>query len=195
MAVVLLKVYKLKPLNTRNTEKLLMLLALAILYFEIGENLGVASLLGVMTIGLVILEKRENSANQFAEKLAKVWVFAQVVLFTLVGAEVDIGVAIEAGLIGATIIAIGLLGRSLGVWIATLGTDLNIKERIFCMIAYMPKATVQAAIGSMPLAAGVEGGGTILAIAVLAILITAPLGAIGIKVGASILLHKDVTGD
>lgn len=191
VAVVLLKVYKLKPLKTRNTEKLLMLLALAILYFEIGEHLGVASLLGVMTIGLVILEKRENSANQFAEKLAKVWVFAQIILFTLVGAEVNIGIAVEAGLIGTTIIAIGLLGRSLGVWIATLGTDLNIKERIFCMIAYIPKATVQAAIGSIPLAAGVEGGSTILAIAVLSILITAPLGAIGIKMGAPILLHKE----
>jgi NhaP-type Na+/H+ or K+/H+ antiporter len=190
VAVVLLKLYQFKPLNTRNTEKLLFMLALSILYFEVGEHLGIASLLGVMTIGLVILEKRQKSAIQFSEKLAKVWIFAQVILFTLVGAEVNISVAFEAGLIGAVIIGVGLIGRSIGVWLATLGTELNRNERIFCMIAYMPKATVQAAIGAIPLAAGVEVGNVILAIAVLAILITAPLGAIGIKILAPVLLQK-----
>ena len=190
VAILLLKMYSFKPLTTRNTEKLLLLLSLAILYFEVGEHLGIASLLGVMTIGLVMVEKRQDSANQFSQKLARVWIFAQVILFTLVGAEVNIGVAVQAGLIGALIIGIGLIGRSLGVWIATLGTNLNGRERLFCMIAYFPKATVQAAIGALPLAAGIEAGSIILAIAVLSILITAPLGAIGIKVGAPILLQK-----
>lgn len=190
VAILLLKMYSFKPLTTRNTEKLLLLLSLAILYFEVGEHLGIASLLGVMTIGLVMVEKRQDSANQFSQKLARVWIFAQVILFTLVGAEVNIGVAVQAGLIGALIIGIGLIGRSLGVWIATLGTNLNGRERLFCMIAYIPKATVQAAIGALPLAAGIEAGSIILAIAVLSILITAPLGAIGIKVGAPILLQK-----
>ncbi len=193
VAVLLLKLYQFKPLNTRNTEKLLLMLALSIIYFEVGEYIGIASLLGVMTIGLVILEKRQKSAVQFSEKLARVWVLAQVILFTLVGAEVNISVALEAGIIGAVIIGVGLIGRSIGVWLATLGTELNGKERVFCMIAYMPKATVQAAIGAIPLAAGVEVGNIILAIAVLAILITAPLGAIGIKIGAPVLLQKPET--
>ncbi len=192
VAMVLLKLYGYKPLVTRNTEKLLLLIAFAVFYFDIGEHIGIASLLGVMTIGLVILEKRKKSAVQFAVKLAKVWIFAQVILFTLVGAQVNIHVAIEAGLIGTLIIAMGLIGRSLGVWIATLGTNLNTKEKLFCIIAYMPKATVQAAIGALPLAAGIEAGSTILALAVLSILITAPLGAVGIKVGAPLLLHKDL---
>lgn len=113
-----------------------------------------------------------------------------MVLFTLVGAEVDVQVAMQAGLIGALIIGLGLVGRSVGVWLATMGTSLNSKERLFCVIAYLPKATVQAAVGGLPLAAGVEAGSTILAIAVLAILITAPIGALGIKIGAPLLLQR-----
>jgi len=190
VAAGLLYLFKMKGLTTRHTEKLLLLLAIAILYYEFGEWIGIASLLGVMTIGFVILEKREDMAHDFSEKLAKVWVFAQIILFTLVGAEVNIEVALEAGLIGVAIIAIGLVARSIGVWLATMGTNMNNKERLFCIIAYTPKATVQAAIGSLPLAAGVEGGSVILAIAVLSIVITAPLGAIGIKLSAPRLLNK-----
>lgn len=190
VAAGLLYLFKMKGLTTRHTEKLLLLLAIAILYYEFGEWIGIASLLGVMTIGFVILEKRQDIANDFSAKLAKVWVFAQIILFTLVGAEVNIEVALEAGLIGVAIITLGLLGRSVGVWLATMGTNMNKKERLFCIIAYTPKATVQAAIGSLPLAAGVEGGSIILAIAVLSIIITAPLGAIGIKLSAPRLLNK-----
>lgn len=190
VAAGLLYLFKVKGLTTRHTEKLLLLLAIAILYYEFGEWIGIASLLGVMTIGFVILEKRNDIATDFSEKLAKVWVFASIILFTLVGAEVNIEVALEAGLIGVAIIALGLVGRSIGVWLATMGTNLNKKERLFCIIAYTPKATVQAAIGSLPLAAGVEGGSIILAIAVLSIVITAPLGAIGIKLSAPHLLNK-----
>ncbi|MCZ0701681.1 NhaP-type Na+/H+ or K+/H+ antiporter [Natronobacillus azotifigens] len=190
VAVVLLYIFRVKGFTNRNTEQLLLLLALSILYFEFGEWIGIASLLGVMTIGLIILEKRSKTAILFSEKLAKVWVFAQIILFSLVGAEVNIEVAVEAGLLGVVIIAVGLIGRSIGVMIATIGSNLNKKERIFCMIAYSPKATVQAAIGSLPLAAGVAAGNVILAIAVLSILITAPLGAIGIKFFAPRLLQQ-----
>lgn len=190
IALFILFLFRMKKLTARNTEQLLLLLTISILYYEIGESIGIASLLGVMTIGLVIVEKKSDTAQLFSDKLAKVWVFAQIILFTLVGAEVNIEVALEAGLIGIVIIAIGLTGRSIGVWLATMGTNLNKKERLFCMIAYTPKATVQAAIGSLPLAAGVEGGSIILAIAVLAIIITAPLGAIGIKLSAPRLLEK-----
>ncbi|MBM7540261.1 cation:proton antiporter [Amphibacillus cookii] len=190
VALLLLGLFKWRGFAPKYTEQLLLVLALAILYFEFGEWIGVASLLGVMTLGFILLERQPTIANHFSEKLAGVWVFAQIILFTLVGAEVNIGVALEAGLLGIVIIICGLLGRSLGVWLATIGTNFNTKERLFCMIAYLPKATVQAAIGSLPLAAGVETGGVILAIAVLSIIITAPIGAIGIKLSAPRLLNK-----
>ena len=93
---------------------------------------------------------------------------------------VDVKVALDAGIVGLILIAIGLVGRSIGVVISLLGSNYNWKERLFCVIAYIPKATVQAAMGAVPLSLGVEAGDTILAIAVLSILITAPLGAIGI---------------
>ncbi|WP_440895031.1 cation:proton antiporter [Amphibacillus sp. Q70] len=190
-AILLLVVFKWRRFNSRNTEQLLLLLSVAIIYYYIGEGLGFASLLGIMAIGFVILERTPRIANLFSAKLTKIWLFAQIILFTLVGAEVNIEVALEAGLIGFVIILVGLVGRSLGVWLSTIGTSLSLKERLFCMIAYLPKATVQAAIGSLPLAAGVEVGGVILALAVLAILITAPLGAIGIKLSAPHLLTKN----
>lgn len=190
LAMLLLIVFKWRRFNSRNTEQLLLLLATAILYYYIGEGVGFASLLGIMALGFVILERTPKIANLFSAKLTKIWLFAQIILFTLVGAEVNIEVALEAGLIGLVVILVGLVGRSFGVWLSTIGTSLSLQERIFCMIAYLPKATVQAAIGSLPLAAGVEAGGVILALAVLSILITAPLGAIGIKLSASRLLTK-----
>ncbi len=114
-----------------------------------------------------------------------------MLLFILVGAEVNINVAINAGKVGIIILTIGLLGRSIGgVLISLIGTDLNYKERLFCIISYIPKATVQAAIGAVPLSLGVESGDIILAIAVLSILITAPLGAIGINYSATKLLES-----
>lgn len=187
----LLRLYKVSFLHNKDTEKLLLLLGIGVLYYSLGDWLGIASLLGVMAIGVILRHKDMDSALKLAAQLARIWIFAQIILFTLVGAEVNIGVALAAGVTGLAIIIIGLLGRSLGVWIATFGTNLNAKERLFCMIAYLPKATVQAAIGGIPLAMGMESGAIILAISVLAILITAPLGAIGIKLGAPILLVKE----
>lgn len=190
IAVTLLKIYDLPALYFRYTEKLLLLLTCAALYFTAGERLGIASLLGIMTIGFVLLEKRAPSAARFANTMTHIWLFAQIVLFTLVGAEVNIGVALQAGLTGAAVLTIGLISRSLGVWLATAGTRLTGKERLFCIIAYTPKATVQAAIGALPLAAGVPAGHTILAIAVLSVVLTAPLGAMGIQFSAPRLLNK-----
>jgi len=108
-----------------------------------------------------------------------------------VGAQVNISVAFTSGAIGIIIIFIGLVGRSIGVIISLIGTNLNVKERIFCVISYIPKATVQAAMGALPLSLGVVSGDFILAISVLSILITAPLGAIGIKVSSKFLLHVE----
>ena len=134
-----------------------------------------------MTIGFVLQERYNVLGTRLASKFNKIWVFAEIMLFVLVGAEVNIYLAIETGLIGFMIILVGLLARSVGVLISISNMSLNIKERFFCVIAYTPKATVQAAIGAVPLAAGVKSGELILAMAVLSIIITAPLGAIGIK--------------
>lgn len=181
----LIMTYIFKNYHIRDTKKTLILLSTAIIFNSLEapleEIVPVATLLGVMTIGFILLEKYPNVANRLSDKFNKVWVLAEIILFVLVGAEVNIFVAMDSGLIGILVISIGLIGRSIGVIISLIGTNLNFKERVFCIIAYTPKATVQAAIGSVPLTMGVEGGELILAIAVLSIIITAPLGAIGIK--------------
>lgn len=154
------------------------------------DQLPVASLLGVMAIGFVILEKAEPVAHLISRKLTKLWVFAELLLFVLVGAQVNIRVAWEAGLAGLMVIAVGLVFRSIGTYLSLTGTPFSPKEKLFCVVAYVPKATVQAAIGAVPLAAGLASGDVILAMAVLSIVVTAPLGAIGITyLGERILDH------
>lgn len=180
-----LMVFLFKKYHMRDTKKVLIILGFAIVLNSIEEFLEgfipIASLLGVMTIGFILLENYPSVAKRVSNKFNKIWVFAQLLLFVLVGAEVNINVAIDSGFIGLIIITIGLIARSIGVLISVAGTDLNKKERLFCVISYVPKATVQAAIGAVPLAMGVASGEIILAIAVLSILVTAPLGAIGIR--------------
>jgi NhaP-type Na+/H+ or K+/H+ antiporter len=156
------------------------------------SRVAIASLLGVMAIGFMILEKSEAIAHIISQKLKKLWVFAELLLFVLVGAQVNIHVAWKAGLAGLVVISVGLLFRSVGTYISHFGTNLSWKEKLFCVVAYIPKATVQAAIGAVPLAAGVASGEVILAVAVLSILITTPIGAIGIMVmGEKILDHGE----
>ncbi|MDO9574273.1 MAG: cation:proton antiporter [Candidatus Contubernalis sp.] len=169
-------------------EELMVLTAAAIAIKVFGDYVNVAGLLSVMTVGFVMLAKKENTAYYLEGKLSKVWAVAQIFLFILIGSAVNIQVAWEAGLMGLIIIAVGLTFRSLGVFISTIGSHLSLKERLFCILSYLPKATVQAAIGGIPLAAGVPSGEVILAIAVLSILVTAPLGAIAIKLSAPLLL-------
>jgi Kef-type K+ transport system membrane component KefB len=145
-----------------------------------------------MTIGFVILEKSEAIAHVISQRLKKIWVFAELLLFVLVGAQVNIHVAWKAGLAGVSVIAVGLLFRSAGTYISLYGTALNFREKLFCVVAYIPKATVQAAIGAVPLAAGVASGDVILAVAVLSILLTAPIGALGILLlGEKVLDHGE----
>ena len=154
----------------------------------------IAALLGVMAIGFIILEKEEAIAHIISQKLKKLWVFAELLLFVLVGAQVNVSVAWKAGAAGLAVIFIGLVARSIGTYLSVLGTDYTWKERLFCVVAYVPKATVQAAIGAVPLEAGVAGGEVILAVAVLSILVTAPLGAIGIMLlGEPILEEEKLT--
>jgi solute carrier family 9B (sodium/hydrogen exchanger), member 1/2 len=150
----------------------------------------IASLLGVMAMGMMILEKSEPIAHLISQKLKKIWVFAELLLFVLVGAQVNIHVAWKAGVAGAGVILIGLIFRSVGTYLSLFGTPFTWQEKLFCIVAYIPKATVQAAIGAIPLAAGVASGEVILAVAVLSILLTAPLGAIGISLLGNHVLDR-----
>jgi NhaP-type Na+/H+ or K+/H+ antiporter len=179
----------------RPPKRTIMVLGVAILLTQIETSLEkwvpVASLLGVMAIGFIILEKSEPIAHLISQKLKKLWVFAELLLFVLVGAQVNVHVAWKAGLAGSLVILIGLIFRSVGTYVSLIGTPFDWKEKLFCVVAYIPKATVQAAIGAVPLAAGVPFGETILAVAVLSILLTAPLGAIGIKVFGERILDRE----
>lgn len=181
--------------HIRDTKKVLLILGSAILLTALEKTIKnkveIAGLLGVMSIGFVILEKRNVVAKRLSIKFNKIWIFAEILLFVLVGAQVNINVAFNAGLQGLVIILIGLIARSIGVIISLMGTNLNWKERLFSIIAYIPKATVQAAIGAVPLSLGVGSGELILAVAVLSILITAPLGAIGIILAGKKFLEKE----
>ena len=126
-----------------------------------------------------------------SEKFGKLWLAAEVVLFVLVGAAVDIRYTASAGASALLMIGIALLFRVAGVFLCMAGTQLNKKERLFCVIAYLPKATVQAAIGSVPLSLGLPCGQLVLSVAVLAILVTAPIGAIGMdKTYRRLLVHE-----
>ncbi|GAA0745188.1 cation:proton antiporter [Clostridium oceanicum] len=193
VGLLLIKIFK--KYSLRDTKKIIILMSAAIflttLEDVLKDKIAIASLLGVMTIGFILLEKYPKVSYRLSVKLNKVWVIAQIFLFVLVGAEVKVGVIFDSGLLGVLIIAAGLIARSLGVVISTLGTDLTLKERIFCVVSYTPKATVQAAIGGIPLALGVKGGDLMLAIAVLSILVTAPLGALAIKILGNKFLHKE----
>ncbi len=173
--------------NPRATKKVLTVLGAAVLLVHLEHllkpHIQFAALVAVMTIGFILLEKQERMAHEISAKLGKIWIFAEVVLFAMVGAQVDLSLALKAGLAGATLIFLGLIARSAGSYLCLLGSDLNFGERMFVVISYIPKATVQAAIGAAPLAAmklaGMDTvhGEIILTISVLSILLTAPLGA------------------
>lgn len=176
--------------NLRSTEKLLILIAISFALTELAKLLPFSSLLSIMTLGFVLQIKTPARAERLSTKLERIWVFASIILFFLVGADLPLETALSAGLKGFIVISIGLIGRSVGVFLALIGSKFNFKERLFCAIAYLPKATVQAAIGALPLTYGVKNGEVILSIATLSIIITAPLGAYLIEKTAPILLSS-----
>ncbi len=184
-----------KKFRIRDSKKVLILISVGIMMVSftelIEDYIFIASLLGVMTLGLVIVERRKEVAERLTIKFDKVWVLAELFLFVLVGAAVDINIALSVGIVGLFIICVGLLARGVGVFIATLRTDFVIREKWFLFIAFIPKATVQAAMGSLPMVLGLPGGEVILAISVLSILVTAPLGALLIQIGERKLLDKE----
>lgn len=168
----------------RNSMKLIIILGVSFLLMSIESWLkgivSVSGLLAVVSMACVLKIKSIASvAKRLSEKFGKLWLAAEILLFVLVGAAVDIRYVFAAGIPALLMIFTALAVRAVGVLICMIGTPLNLKERAFCVIAYMPKATVQAAIGSVPLAMGLECGQLVLSVAVLAILITAPIGAIG----------------
>ncbi|MDY0290518.1 MAG: cation:proton antiporter [Sphaerochaeta sp.] len=202
LVVGLLLVTLFERFNPRATKRTLIVVGLSILLVSLGTvlqgwNIPFAALIAVMSIGFVILEKRERMASEISSKLGKIWIFAQMLLFALVGSQVQIGAALDAGLKGLALIFIALLARSVGTCLCIVGTNLSRKERLFVVLSYIPKATVQAAIGAGPLLVMQAGGmptrpgELILAMAVMSILVTAPLGAMAIKWGGRVLLVQE----
>ena len=182
---ILLKLFE--RFNPRATKRTLIIIGVSILLVRMQHllegHVPFAALLSVMALGFMILEKREHMAHELSSKLGKIWVFASILLFTLVGAQVEVSVALHAGLAGLALIVCGLIMRSVGVLFCLSGSSLTKGERLFMVVAYWPKATVQAAIGAVPLATMTQlgrdaaPGQLILAVAVVSILFTAPIGA------------------
>ena len=184
----------------RNSTKVILILGLSFLLMAVETWLkgivSVSGLLAVMSMACVLkIKSPEKVTKRLSAKFGKLWIAAEAILFVLVGAAVDIRCAVQAGAAAVLMIALALVFRAVGVSICMLGTGLNRKERLFCVIAYLPKATVQAAIGSVPLSMGLPCGQLVLSVAVLAILITAPLGAIGIDRTAGRLLMQENSSD
>lgn len=184
-------------LHIRDSGKVVVLLSISFLMVALENVLkGVipfSGLLAVMSMGIALQKKRRVVAERLSVKYSKLWVAAEILLFVLVGASVDVSYALAAGASAVLLIFGVLLFRMAGVFLCMLKTKLSGKERLFCMIAYMPKATVQAAIGGVPLALGLGCGKIVLTVAVLAILITASLGAFGVDVAYRKLLPRHMT--
>lgn len=171
-------------IHMRDSVKVVIVLgiAFALTYFEdkCGSIIPFASLIAVMALGIMIKKKKQILATRLSSKFDKLWVVAEIFLFVLVGASVEVETLKTAGISAVLLILCVLIFRMAGVFICLMGTELNIKERVFCMLAYTPKATVQAAIGGLPLAMGLACGEVVLMVSVVAIMLTAPLGAFAI---------------
>ena len=188
IGIILVKFFK--KYHIRDTRKAIIFLMVGIIFHQL-ETLNIfpiASLLGIMTMGFIILEKYPILAKRLSTKFNKIWVFSEIILFVLIGAAVNIEVIFSSSSVGVIIVFIGLIGRMLGVGVSLFGSNLNKKERLFCGLSYIPKATVQAAISGIPLAIGVPYGEILLAIGVLSIIISVPMGVIGIRIGQTRLL-------
>lgn len=182
----------------RNSMKVIVVLGVSFLLMAIEtwlkESISVSGLLAVVSMACVLKIKSVTFVSKrLSEKFGKLWLAAEVLLFVLVGAAVDIRYTLNAGIAAILMIFLALIFRSAGVALCLVGTPLTWKERLFCMIAYLPKATVQAAIGSVPLAAGLACGKIVLSVAVMAIVTTAPVGAFGMDVLYKKLLNRDLT--
>lgn len=190
----ILLIYFFKKVHIRDSMKVIIILNISFLLVTFEHSLtgiiGFSGLLAIMSMGTGIQEKNSILAKRLSAKYSKLWIAAEVILFVLVGATVNIKYALGASIPAILLIMTVIAFRMAGVFLCLLGTSLSYKERLFCMIAYCPKATVQAAIGSIPLSMGLSAGNIILTVAVLSILITAPLGAFAIDFSYKKLLNR-----
>ena len=181
--------------HVRDTVKIIIILCVSFVLVTIEDKFGgiipFASLIGIMALGLQIRRQKLEVSIRLSERFNKMWVVAEVFLFVLVGASVNIERALDSGVKGIVLVLLVLIFRMLGVLLCQIGTKLNIKERAFCMLAYTPKATVQAAIGGLPLSMGLQCGEIVLTVSVIAILLTAPLGAFAIDLTYKRFLVKE----
>lgn len=181
--------------HIRDTVKIIILMCVSFFLVAFEDTYGgivpFSSLIAVMCIGISLQKVRKEATERLSQRYNKLWVVAEILLFVLVGASVNIDYALKAGVAAIILIFLVLLFRMFGVFICMLKTNLNLKERLFCMIAYLPKATVQAAIGGISLSMGLNCGETVLTVAVLSIIITAPLGAFLIDLTYKKLLTKN----
>ncbi|MBQ0038860.1 MAG: cation:proton antiporter [Treponema sp.] len=184
-----------KKIHVRDTSKVIFLICASLLMVVAEDRLPAmipfASLIGVMTSGLAIKMKDDTVSARLSSKLDRLWVPSEIFLFVLVGASVEINSAASAGIKVIALLASVIVFRMAGVVLCMAGTKLSFKERLFCAIAYTPKATVQAAIGGLPLAMGFDCGTIVLTVSVLAILTTAPLGAFAMDLSYRKLLNKE----
>lgn len=168
--------------HMRDTVKVLVVISISFLLLEVQNRLEgivpVSGLLAIMSMGIVINQKYDTLARRLSAKYNKLWLGAEILLFVLVGIAVDLNYALAAGAAAIVLVVIALVFRMTGVALSLLKTQLSGKERLFCMMAYTPKATVQAAIGTIPMAMGLECGSLVLTVAVISILLTAPFGAV-----------------
>lgn len=194
LTIGILLAFYFQKVHIRDTAKVLIILGISFLIAAAEDSLTTpvtfSALIAIMFIGVGLQRKREAVAKRLAVKYGKLWVAAEVFLFVLVGATVNIGYLGRVGVRALLMIAGALLFRMAGVWVCLLGTGLKTGEKAFTMLAYTPKATVQAAIGGIPLALGFACGDTVLTVAVLAIVLTAPLGAFAIDLSYRKLLTK-----
>lgn len=186
-----------KKVHIRDTSKVFIILSISLLLTVAEDNLSTAitfsALISIMFIGVGMKKQHEALAKRISAKYAKIWVGAEVFLFVLVGATVDISYLGKVGLNAIIVILSALLFRMAGVFVCLIKSRVELKERIFAMLAYTPKATVQAAIGGIPLSLGLACGDTVLTVAVLAIVLTAPLGAFAIDLSYNKLLKREET--
>lgn len=184
-----------KRFHYRDSVKIILLLSASFLLLELETRLEgivpISGLLAIMSLGITLFQTNEGLAKRLAAKYNKLWVAAEIILFALVGATVNLSYAMKAGGMAIAVVFGALCFRMIGVLLSLSKTSLPLKERVFCMIAYTPKATVQAAIGAIPLAMGLPCGELVLTVAVLSILLTAPLGAIFVDQSFRKLLTED----
>ena len=194
MGIGVLLAYFFQKIHMRDTSKVLIILSISFLLVVLEDHLVTpitfSALIAVMFIGIGLQRKREVVAKRLSVKYGKLWVGAEVFLFVLVGTTVNIGYIGKVGIKALIVIAGALVFRMLGVLVCLLGTGIKGKERLFTMLAYTPKATVQAAIGGIPLSLGFACGESVLAVSVLAIVLTAPLGAFAIDLTYKKFLKK-----